>query len=268
MTSIKLDTACAHRVPQPPQLRRAVCRWLAASTLLVAASAHAQTFPIVPPKLPPRTAMAGAAGTPTQPGTVPGSATGAATPAAAPARSVPGAPYGSSGASYGTPSAMPGTLAGAQGGTYGAPGSAYGTPGAAYVAPGAGYGAPAAAVYAAAASSPRAAAGPCRVLPSPERQVLALMSGEPPLPREQVALGEFRAQQVIHSADGRWAVAFTKLRGAAQFAALAIDLERCAVQQTHPIPGAGNDATFQGDEMVLRYEGGERRVPLRDGRVR
>ena len=268
MTSIKLNTPCAHRVPQPPQLRRAVCRWLAASTLLAAASAHAQTFPIVPPTLPPRAATAGAVRTPTQPGTVPSSATGAATPAAAAGRAAPGTPYGSPGASYSTPSAAPGAFAGAPGGTYGAAGSAYGSPGAAYAAPGAGYGAPAPAVQAAPASSPRAVAGPCRVSPSPERQVLALVSGEPPLPREQVALGEFRAQQVIHSPDGRWAVAFTKLRGAAQFAALAIDLERCAAQRTFEIPGAGSDASFQGDEVVLRYEGGERRVSLRDGRVR
>jgi len=108
----------------------------------------------------------------------------------------------------------------------------------------------------------------CRVQPSAERQALALVSGEPPLPREHVPLGEFRAQQVVHSPDGRWAVAFTKLRGAPQFAALTLDLERCSVQRTIELPGAGQDAVFEGTEAVLRYVGGEQRVPLADRSVR
>jgi len=119
-----------------------------------------------------------------------------------------------------------------------------------------------------AVAAPRAATGPCRVLPSAERQTLALVSGDPPLPREHVPLGEFRAQQVLHSPDGRWAVAFTKLRGAPQFAALTLDLERCSAQRSIELPAAGSDAEFQGDDAVLRYAGGERRVSLRDASVR
>jgi hypothetical protein len=83
-----------------------------------------------------------------------------------------------------------------------------------------------------------------------------------------VPLGEFRAQQVVHSSDGRWAVAFTKLRGAPQFAALTLDLERCSVQRTIELPAAGSDALFDGDQALLRYHGGERRVSLKDGSVR
>jgi hypothetical protein len=110
--------------------------------------------------------------------------------------------------------------------------------------------------------------GRCRVQPSPERASLALVSGEPPLAREHVPLGEFRAQQVIHSQDGRWAVAFTKLRGAPQFAALSFDLEGCRVQRSIELPAAGSDALFEGDQALLRFAGGERRVPLNDGSVR
>jgi hypothetical protein len=106
------------------------------------------------------------------------------------------------------------------------------------------------------------------VWPSSERQSLTLVSGEPPLPREHVPLGEFRAQQVVHSPDGRWAVAFTKLRGAPQFAAITLDLERCSVQRTVELPAAGSDAAFDGEHAVLSYAGGERRVPLKDGSVR
>lgn len=115
---------------------------------------------------------------------------------------------------------------------------------------------------------PAAAAGRCRVLPSPERQSLALVSGEPPLPREQLPLGEFRAQQVVHSPDGRWAVAFTKLRGAAQFAALTIDLEGCRMQRTIDLPAAGSDAEFDGDRALLHFAGGQRQVDLKDRSVR
>lgn len=117
-------------------------------------------------------------------------------------------------------------------------------------------------------SLPAAPAGRCRVLPSPERQSLALVSGEPPLPREQLPLGEFRAQQVVHSPDGRWAVAFTKLRGAPQFAALTIDLDACRLQHTIDLPGAGSDAAFDGEQALLRYAGGERKVDLKDRSVR
>lgn len=114
----------------------------------------------------------------------------------------------------------------------------------------------------------RAAAGNCRAQPSPDRQTLMLVSGTEALARNHVPLGEFRSQQIVHSPDGRWAVVFTKLRGAPQFAALTIDLERCEMQRTIEIPATGEDARFEGDEAVLRWSEGELRVGLRDGRVR
>jgi hypothetical protein len=114
----------------------------------------------------------------------------------------------------------------------------------------------------------RAAAGNCRALPTPDRQTIMLVSGSEALARHHVPLGEFRTQQVVHSTDGRWAIVFTKLRGASQYAALTIDLERCEMQRTIDIPAAGEDARFEGDDAVLRLSEGEVRVGLRDGRVR
>jgi hypothetical protein len=63
-------------------------------------------------------------------------------------------------------------------------------------------------------------------------------------------------------------LAFTKLRGAPQFAAMSIDLERCEAQRTIELSVAGEDARFDGDEAVLRSAAGEQRIGLRDGRVR
>ena len=114
----------------------------------------------------------------------------------------------------------------------------------------------------------RAEAGACRAVPTPDRQTLMLVSGTAALARGHVPLGEFRAQQVVHSPDGRWAVAYTKLRGAAQYAAMTIDLERCEVQRVLDLSGAGEDVRFEGDDAVLRLADGERRIALRDGRVR
>ena len=114
----------------------------------------------------------------------------------------------------------------------------------------------------------RAGAGLCRAQPTPDRQTLVLVVGPEALARTQIPLGEFRAQQVVHSPDGRWAVAYTKLRGAAQFAAITIDLERCESQRVIELPKAGEEARFEGDDVVLQWAGGERRSTLRDGRVR
>ncbi len=114
----------------------------------------------------------------------------------------------------------------------------------------------------------RAAAGTCRVQPTPDRQTLALVSGAEALARQHLPLGEFRAQQVVHSPDGRWAVVYTKLRGAAQYAAITIDLERCEQQRVIDLNAAGEDVRFEGDDAVLRLSVGELRVSLRDGRVR
>ena len=127
---------------------------------------------------------------------------------------------------------------------------------------------PAVAAAAQAAAPQRAAAGPCRVQPTPDRQALTLVSGADAQARQHLPLGEFRAQQVRHSPDGRWAVAFIKLRGAAQFAVVTIDLERCEAQRTIELPAAGEDATFDGDEALLRLSDGERRIAMRDGRVK
>ena len=153
----------------------------------------------------------------------------------------------------------------------GAPGSALaGRGGAAYPSQG-GYGTypqpgsePAAAIVAPTRS---AAAGNCRVEPAPDRQSVTLL-GADALARLHVPLGEFRVQQVIHSPDGRWAVAFTKLRGQPQFAVMTLDLARCEPQNTIDLPAAGDDARFEGDDAIVTLAGGERRVRLASARVR
>lgn len=114
----------------------------------------------------------------------------------------------------------------------------------------------------------RAADGNCRAQPSPDRQTIVLVSGAQALARQHLPLGEFRLQRVVHSPDGKWAVAFTKLRGVAQFSALTIDLERCELQRAIDITSQGNDASFEGDVAVLQLNEGPMRVGLRDGSVK
>jgi hypothetical protein len=63
-------------------------------------------------------------------------------------------------------------------------------------------------------------------------------------------------------------VAFTKLRGAPQFAALTIDLDACRMQRTIDLPGPGSDAAFDGDRALLHFAGGQRQVDLKDRSVR
>lgn len=215
--------------------------------LLVAAwQAQAQPIPVTTPRLPPR----GDAAAPQPQGQ---SAVQAGRAGFGQGATAPGA--------YAGTTAPPGTTPGAM-----APAGAYASP----VPQTAGY-----APYGAATAPPaptvvpqRAAAGNCRAQPTPDRQTLVLVSGAEALARAHLPLGEFRAQQVVHSPDGRWAVVYTKLRGAAQYAAMTIDLERCELQRVVELSAAGEDVRFDGDDAVLSLAGSERRVGLRDGRVR
>lgn len=236
-------------------MNRAAKSLLAAALLLAAVlPALAQAIPVTTPRLPPRSDGAGAQA----------QAQAHANPQAQnPAHAQPGAQPGGYGAAQaGRPaqgSMQPGSYAGGptQAGAYAnAPqqGQAY-----AY-AP--------AAPAAAPVTPQRAEAGACRAQPTPDRQTLMLVSGTPALARAHVPLGEFRAQQVVHSPDGRWAVAYTKLRGAPQYAAMTIDLERCEVQRVIDLSAAGEDVRFEGEDAVLRMADGERRIALRDGKVR
>lgn len=269
--------------------------------------ALAQAINVVAPRLPPRTPGAAPTGAPAaQPGTPTGGygQPGGPTPGAAPATPGYGAQpgYGSQ-PGYGTQpttqpgyGTQPGSQPGPQPGYGGQPG--YGTPGPGYGSTGhggsPGYGsAPAArpggappSVLAGRAQQPYAppppasdtqvasvaptrstAAGNCRVDPAPDRQSVSLL-GADALPRTHVALGDFRVQQVIHSPDGRWAVAFTKLRGQPRFAVMTFDLARCEAQNTVDLPAAGDDARFDGDDAIVTLASGERRVRLPNPRVR
>jgi hypothetical protein len=113
-----------------------------------------------------------------------------------------------------------------------------------------------------------AAGGPCRVDLSPDRQTLSLLGAGDSLPRQFLPLGEFRAQQVVHSPDGRWAVAFLKLRGRSQFAMLTLDLAACKEQRTIDLAQAGEEATFDGDNVTVRSGGKDQQWALADKRVR
>lgn len=111
-------------------------------------------------------------------------------------------------------------------------------------------------------AKPSAAGGHCRAQPSPDRQTLSLV-GPDGLPRRHVPLGAFRVQRVVHSDDGTWAVALTKLRGEERFAAMTLDLARCETANTVDLPATGGDIRFESDAVVVRLVQGERRVPLR-----
>lgn len=231
--------------------------------LLLAAAAHAQTIDIRVPKMPPRGGIAPSAAQPPAPAPGYGGAPGYGTPAPGVGQTpAHGAP------DYGTPGyTAPG---------YGAPGQApapstsgIASPmqqrrGSAY-APQSGYAAavPAAPMIA----TPSTAPGNCRVQSSPDRQSLSLL-GADGLPRRHVPLGEFRVQRVVHSGDGAWAVAITKLRGENQFAAMTLDLARCETANTMDLPAAGDEVRFEADAVVVRLGQAERRVPLKSELVR
>lgn len=110
--------------------------------------------------------------------------------------------------------------------------------------------------------------GPCRVEVAPDRQTLTFVGTTDALPRHYLPLGEFRAQQVVHSPDGRWAVAFIKLRGKNQFAMLTMDLMKCKEQHSVDLAQAGEDATFEADIVTVHFGGKEKKWPLSDRRVR
>jgi hypothetical protein len=110
--------------------------------------------------------------------------------------------------------------------------------------------------------------GACRATSSANNQTVVLVSGPQALPRLHVPLGEFRAQDIVHSPDGKWAVVFLKLRGVAQYAVMSFDLERCATEKTLDLASAGTDARFEGDEAILQIGKAEQRMPLRDRRIR
>ncbi len=110
--------------------------------------------------------------------------------------------------------------------------------------------------------------GPCKVTVSPERQTLILVGVTDNLPRTNVPLGDFRAQTVIHAPDGRWAVAFLKLRGQPQFAMFTMDLSECKEGHTVDLAQAGEDATFEGDNVTVRAGGKSQQWPLANPRMR
>jgi hypothetical protein len=240
--------------------------------------ARAQTVNVVAPTLPPRQASAPAAAQPGLSTSAGGAPSYGAQPASAPSSAAPVQQ------TMGTqPGPQPGQQAGAPAQGYGQPSSSAQVYGAGAIArsPGAPPSALAARGYsggampgqmgndviAGVAPTRSTAAGNCRASPSPDRQSVSLL-GADALPRQHVALGEFRAQQIVHSPDGRWAVAFLKLRGQPTFALMSFDLTRCEPQNTVELPSAGDDARFEGDEAVVTLAGGERRVRLSNAHVR
>lgn len=169
--------------------------------------------------------------------------------------------YGSQPAAYGS-----------QTSAYGSQPSAYGSGSSAYGGTTAGYGSQHSSGGGGAISGPAptkpTSGGPCKVTVSPERQSLTLVGATDNLPRTNVPLGDFRAQTVIHAPDGRWAVAFLKLRGQSQFAMFTMDLTQCKEGHTVDLAQAGEDATFEGDNVTVRTGGKTQQWPLANPRMR
>jgi hypothetical protein len=230
--------------------------------LLVAAVcpvvALAQAISITTPQLPPRATAPASTASPADPGGHPGSHGVPAAPAPAGGSPYGGAPvYAPAAAGGGRAPASPLQQHGGRGGFPPAyPGQAPGAD-SGYAAPSDG----------AAIATPSQPGGTCRAQPSPERHSVSLL-GPDGLPRSHVPLGEFRVQFVSHSPDGQWAVAVTKLRGQAQYAATAIDLARCVVTHTVALAAAADEVRFDGAVAMLRMASREQRLPLADPRVR
>ena len=60
-------------------------------------------------------------------------------------------------------------------------------------------------------------------------------------------------------------MAIFKVRGAAQYGALAVDLGKCEEQDAAELPAVVSSASFEGEEVVLKLEKkGEHRLKLRN----
>jgi hypothetical protein len=117
---------------------------------------------------------------------------------------------------------------------------------------------PAVALAPQAASS---APGGCRPQMSPDRQSITLL-GADALPRAHIPLGDFRVQKIFPAPGGAWAVAITKLRGADEYAAMTIDLNRCKSPGAVGVNGLAAEVEFEGETAVLQLPGGRQRISL------
>lgn len=73
---------------------------------------------------------------------------------------------------------------------------------------------------------------------------------------------------MAHSPDGLWAVAVTKLRGEAQFAAMTLDMTACQTSNSASLPAEGESVRFEVDTALITTPQGERRIGLSNARVR
>ncbi|HQR71203.1 MAG TPA: hypothetical protein PLE54_11405 [Burkholderiaceae bacterium] len=105
------------------------------------------------------------------------------------------------------------------------------------------------------------AQGACKPQTSPDRQSITLI-GADALPRTHLPLGDFRVQKIVPSPDGTWAVALMKLRGAEEFAAIAIDLNRCKAQGAVSLSAPASDIAFEGDVAIVLLPGAKQRISL------
>lgn len=248
-------------MPKSIHLPRVIARTSLASLLcLLGSAALAQAIQIQIPRMTERSA----AGPPPA---------GQAQPSAYGSQGTQQPAYGSAGQQqpYGT-GAQSAYGAGAAQPAYGSQPSAYGSGSSAYGGTTAGYGSQHSSGGGGAISGPAptkpTSGGPCKVTVSPERQSLTLVGATDNLPRTNVPLGDFRAQSVIHAPDGRWAVAFLKLRGQPQFAMFTMDLTQCKEGHTVDLAQAGEDATFEGDNVTVRTGGKTQQWPLANPRMR
>lgn len=288
--SVALRVRCT-AVDAPPGRARRACLDMAALGcafavvalgVLKPAVAQVNDIQIQTPTLPPRSGApmpsAPAAGAPAQPVTPP--ATPSYTPTASSAgygQAAPsGQPYGQGMPPVGAPAPY-GTQPSAGMPPGGGPGYAsppYPTVPAQLAVPSpmaarraenyGAWGAPPPDAPQAVALAPQAAGtaqGACRPQMSPDRQSITLL-GADALPRAHVPLGDYRVQKIFPAPSGAWAVAITKLRGADEYAAMTIDLNRCKSQGAVGVNGLAADVEFVGETAVLQLPGGRQRISL------
>ncbi len=107
--------------------------------------------------------------------------------------------------------------------------------------------------------------GLCALKVSTDRSTMQLMDPVSGAERRHVSLGRDRMQKAFTSADGAWTVVLYKVRGAAQYGIIAIDLANCEPQDFVKVPAAAEAARFSAEEVTLTFPGGkEQTIGLRN----
>lgn len=83
-----------------------------------------------------------------------------------------------------------------------------------------------------------------------------------------VALGQDRIQKIFNAPDGSWSIVVYKVRRVSQFGGIAVNLAQCEPQEARDFQAVPEAVEFQGEEMTVRYPGGnEEQYPLINRRL-